>query len=107
MTRLHSVIVLLSIIVIGDANQFYYARPHAWGVDPNVINAQIKKKGSNVDKVKNTSEKVSPVDEVRDDLDRAEEAFFTAVESLEEEVIQAIDDEVETFFPHHNDAKDD
>lgn len=104
--RVLSVIVLLSTIVIGDANQFNYARPHAWGVDPHVINAQIKKKGPNVKEVKNTSEKVNPLDEVCDDLDRAEEAFFTAVESLEDEVIHAIDDEVETFFPHHNDAKD-
>lgn len=106
MTRVLSVLTALSIIVIGDANQFYYARPHAWGVDPNVVNAQIKKKGSNVKKVQNTSEKVQAAEEAQDDLERAEEAFFHAVEDVEDKVIHAIDDEVETLFPHHKDTKE-
>jgi hypothetical protein len=29
-----------------------------------------------------------------------------AVEKVEEEVVHAIDDEVETFFPHHQETKE-
>ena len=73
MAQVLSVLVSLLIVVIGEANQFYYARPHAWGVDPNVINAQIKKDDSKLKKVQNTSEKVAAEKEVQDDLERAEE----------------------------------
>ena len=40
-------------------------------------------------------------EELEDELDQAEEAIFHAVETVENKVIHAVDDEVEVFFPHH------
>ena len=40
-------------------------------------------------------------EELEDELDQAEEAIFHAVETVENKVIHAVDDEVELFFPHH------
>lgn len=105
MARILSALIALCIAIIGDANQFYYTRPHAWGVDPEVINAIAKQKNSNkFNQVQNTK----AVEESKDDLQKAEEAFFHAVEDVEDAVIHAIDDEVETLFPHHkNDIRKD
>lgn len=98
MTRVLSALTALSIITIGEANQFYYTRPHAWGVDPEVINALAKQKDS---KLNQEVQHTKAVEEVKGDLEKAEEAFFHAVEDVEDAVIHAIDDEVETLFPHH------
>ena len=49
-----------------------------------------------------------PHDEVKevksdpqDDFEKAEEAIFHAVETVEHALEKAIDDEVETLYPHH------
>jgi hypothetical protein len=106
MTRVLSVLTALSILVASDANQYYYARPHAWGVNPAVINAKAKQTDPKLKKVKNTSDKPEADEEELDDFEKAEEAIFHAVEEVEDKVIHAIDDEVETIFPHHNEAKE-
>lgn len=68
------------------------------------------RQGSNEKNVKTVSSKTKakePVlEEAEDDLEKAEEAFFHAVEKVEEEVVHAIDDEVETLFPHHKERKE-
>ena len=111
MARLLSVVIALSIVIIGDARQYYYAPLGPWGLESTVIHAKAMRKDSDLNKVQNTSEKTrarEPDDEeVQDDLEKAEEAFFHAVEKVEEEVVHAIDDEVETLFPHHKDINKD
>lgn len=111
MTRLVSIVIVLSFVIIGDARQYYYAPLGPWGLESTVIHAKAVRRDSNLNKVQNTSKKTKvrePDDEeVQDDLEKAEEAFFHAVEKVEEEVVHAIDDEVETLFPHHKEAKED
>lgn len=78
------------------------------------MNAKSVRKDSNLKKVKTTSLKRDKKDDVNvkevkqvksnpdeDDLEKAEEAFFHAVENIEHAIEEAIDDEVETLFPHH------
>mmetsp|Transcript_47606 Transcript_47606/g.101162 ORF Transcript_47606/g.101162 Transcript_47606/m.101162 type:complete len:114 (+) Transcript_47606:106-447(+) len=97
-----------------DATQYYYNPLGPWGLESTVINAKaIRKRGlDDLDVVKTTSRKTSGADKdknveevksdvVSDELEKAEEAFFHAVESVEHAVANVIDDEVETLFPHH------
>ncbi len=78
------------------------------------MNSKSVRKDSNLKKVKTTSLKRDKKDDVNvkevkqvksnpdeDDLEKAEEAFFHAVENIEHAIEEAIDDEVETLFPHH------
>ena len=105
MAQILPFLVGLSLAVIGNAHQFYYARPHAWGVDPTVINAIAKQNDSNVKKIQATKKTSVKDQEVGlDDFETAEETIFHAVEELEDKLIHAIDDEVETLFPHHMDS---
>ena len=68
------------------------------------------RKDKNIKKVKNTnnsrkSSNKNKVEEVKndmnDELEQAEEAFFRAEQKVEHAIVHALDDEVETFFPHH------
>ena len=111
MVRILSIVSVLSIVSLSDASQYYYAPLGPWGVDSSIINVgAIRRQGRDIEKVETVSRKDSkePTDKVEevkseldDDLQKAEEAFFRAVEEVEEAVVHAIDDEVETFFPHH------
>jgi len=79
-----------------------------WGIGSSIVNVKMhedevkrsrKSKDNNkkVEKVKSKSFD----EELEDELDQAEEAIFHAVETVENKVIHAVDDEVEVFFPHH------
>lgn len=111
MTRILSIVIALSIVVIAEGRQYYYAPLGPWGLESTVIHAKALREETNIKNVKNVSSKSKtkePAEETlsEDDLEKAEEAFFHAVEKVEEEVVHAIDDEVETLFPHHKDAKE-
>lgn len=113
MFRIISLAAVLAAAV--DASQYYYAPLGPWGLESTIINARaLRKESDSINEVKNTSRKTSgkDKDEVKevksdycgdygDDLEEAEEAFFHAVETVEDAVVHAIDDEVETLFPHH------
>lgn len=108
MTCVLSILVALSVVVIGDARQYYYAPLGPWGLESTIIHAKAVRKISNLKEVQNTSKQTKKHvgEEVEDDLEKAEEAFFHAVEEMEEKVFHAIDDEVETLFPHHKEVED-
>eukprot|EP00984_Skeletonema_dohrnii_P026865 scaffold16271_cov118-Skeletonema_dohrnii-CCMP3373.AAC.1 len=108
MNRIISIVLALLAAAV-EANQYYYAPLGPWGLESTIINAKSIRKGSDLKEVKTTSIKKDKKDEVKqvksnpdeDDLEKAEEAFFHAVEKVEHVVENAIDEEVETFFPHH------
>jgi hydroxymethylpyrimidine pyrophosphatase-like HAD family hydrolase len=112
MNRIISSIVLALLAAAAEASQYYYAPLGPWGLESTIINAKATRKDSELKKVKTTSvqkDKKDKKDEIKqvksnpdeDDLEKAEEAFFHAVEEVEHAVEKAIDDEVETLFPHH------
>jgi len=116
MFRIASILLALSYALIGEARNYYYAPLGPWGLESTVIHAKAMRNDSSLNKVQNASKKTKPKDpveaEVEDDLERAEKAFFhavekveekvvSAVEKVEETVVHAIDDEVESLFPHH------
>lgn len=116
MFRIASILLALSYAVIGEARNYYNAPLGPWGLESTVIHAKAMRNDSSLNKVQNASKKTKPKDpveaEVEDDLERAERAFFhavekvegkvvNAVEKVEETVVHAIDDEVESLFPHH------
>ena len=106
MTRILSILAALSVVIIGEARQYYYAPLGPWGLESTVIHAKAMR-DTDLKKVKYTTDKKDEVEEVQDELEQAEEAFFHAVEEVEKKVEHAIDDEVETLFPHHqNDKKE-
>eukprot|EP01083_Nonionella_stella_P081918 225937_1 len=99
-------VILVSVV---DASQYYYMSLGPWGLDSAIVNANAVRKGTDdLKEVKTTSRKAGKdeqrveVEEVKsnliDDLEEAEKALFHAVEDA---VTHAIDDEVETLFPHH------
>ena len=106
-----TVFFLLALFVVFiEANQYYYAPLGPWGLESTVINAKVlRRDSSDLKKVKTTSrkddKKRDEVKEVKsdpqDDFEKAEEAIFHAVETVEHAVEKAIDDEVETLYPHH------
>ena len=106
MLHIASILIALSYAVIGEARNYYYAPLGPWGLESTVIHAKSLRNDSSLNKVQNASKKTrakDPIqDEVEDDLERAEKAFFHAVEKVEETVVHAIDDEVESLFPHHH-----
>mmetsp|Transcript_6374 Transcript_6374/g.11653 ORF Transcript_6374/g.11653 Transcript_6374/m.11653 type:complete len:119 (-) Transcript_6374:101-457(-) len=117
MFRIISLAIILNATV--DASSHYYYAPLGpWGLESTIINAKaIREKGTeDLKVVKTTSRKTSGTDkdqaveevksDLSDDLEMAEEAFFHAVENVEDAVAHAIDDEVETLFPHHKKSKD-
>lgn len=75
-----------------------------WGIG-SIVEKEVKTKRSRKSKDNNMEEvkmsKRSFDEELEDELDQAEEAIFHAVETVENKVIHAVDDEVEVFFPHH------
>lgn len=108
MNRIISIALALLAVAV-EANQYYYAPLGPWGLESTIINAKAVRKDSNLKEVKTTSRKNDKKkDEVKqvksnpdEDLERAEEAFLHAVENIEHAVEEAIDEEVETLFPHH------
>ncbi len=86
-------------------------------MESSLIYAKATRRGANDDlnKVetvsrKDKSKEEKNVEDVKsdlgvDELEKAEEAFFHAVEEVEDAVVHALDDEVETFFPHHEPKK--
>lgn len=110
-----SIISLAAILAaIADASQYYYAPIGPWGLESTIINAKAIRKADSDHKVKTTSRKTTADDDkveiirsnLIDELEQAEEAFEQAVEHAEEAVVHALDDEVETFFPHHKESED-
>jgi len=110
-------ILFTVIIVAANASGYYYAPLGPWGVENTIVNMNALRipKGDNIHEVKTTSRKSSSgsnkkVEEVKsdlgDDLALAEEAFFHAVESAEDAVVHAIDNEVENLFPHHKKSEE-
>ena len=112
MNRITSIVLALLAVAV-EANQYYYAPLGPWGLESTVVNAKAIRKDSNLKEVKTTSRKSDKKekDEVKvkqvksnpdeDELEKAEEAFFHAAETIEHAIEEAIDDEVETLFPHH------
>ena len=107
MLRIFSIAILL---VVASANQYYYAPLGPWGLESTIV--KLGKDQKDIKEVRNTSRKTSgdnardkQVEEVKNDLDneleKAEEAFFHAAEKVEHVVEDAIDEEVEVLFPHH------
>mmetsp|Transcript_3060 Transcript_3060/g.4723 ORF Transcript_3060/g.4723 Transcript_3060/m.4723 type:complete len:117 (+) Transcript_3060:85-435(+) len=110
MNRIISILLALLAVAV-EANQYYYAPLGPWGLESTIINAKSIRKDSNLKEVKTTSRKKDKKDEAKvkqvksnpdeDDLEKAEEAFFHVAENIEHAIEDAIDDEVETLFPHH------
>ena len=107
-----SVLFLLALLAVAiEANQYYYAPLGPWGLESTIINAKAIRRESSSDlkEIKTTSrkddKKKGEVKEVKsnpeDDFEKAEEAIFHAVETVEHVIEKAIDDEVETLYPHH------
>ena len=118
-------IILFAVILIASADTAaanYFAAPGLWGIEnPSFVTkaAGHKQKagggGAGINEVKSASRKSTSEgndrqDEVeyvnsyfRDELDEAEEAFYTAVEHVEKAFIHVLDDEVEILFPHRKD----
>ena len=111
-----TVFFLLALFaVVIEANQYYYAPLGPWGLESTVINAKVlRQDSSGLKEVKTTSrkddKKRDEVKEVKsdpqDDFEKAEEAIFHAVETVEHALEKAIDDEVETLYPHHEKVSD-
>ena len=108
MLRILSIAVLL---VAANANQYYYAPLGPWGLESTIVKLGSKDQ-KDIKEVRNTSRKTSGTtrdkqvvenvkNEVDDEFEKAEEAFFHAVEKVEHAVEDAIDEEVEVLFPHH------
>mmetsp|Transcript_5464 Transcript_5464/g.7078 ORF Transcript_5464/g.7078 Transcript_5464/m.7078 type:complete len:116 (-) Transcript_5464:144-491(-) len=102
--------IILAASAAVDANQYLYQPMGPWGLESTIINAKaIRKRDGDLNEVKATSRKAETdkdkkVEEVKNDLDEleaAEEAFHHVAEKVEEVIEHAIDDEVETLFPHH------
>ena len=115
MFRIISLVAIL--VAAADASQYYHAHLGPWGLESAIINAKtVHKATDNINEVKTTSRKSSgkdkdkKVEEVKselvDDFEQAEEAFSHAVENIEDAVVHAIDDEVETIFPHHKKSEE-
>ena len=86
MFRIASILLALSYALIGEARNYYYAPLGPWGLESTVIHAKAMRNDSSLNKVQNASKKTKPKDpieaEVEDDLERAEKAFFHAVEKI-------------------------
>lgn len=109
MTRVLLFAVSLLIVAVSEGRQYYYAPLGPWGLESTIIHAKALRQDPDVTKVKKVSNEArtkEPSEEVQDELEQAEEAFMHALEKVEEEVVHAIDDEVETFFPHHQETKE-
>eukprot|EP01083_Nonionella_stella_P209558 759525_1 len=95
--------VILSAASTAESSPYYTTNIGPWGLD-SFDTFQIRRKANknSISEVKNTStQKV--VEEVSDELEQAEEAFFHAGEKVEHAIEKVIDDEVEMLFPHHAD----
>ncbi len=97
----------------------YFAAPGLWGIEnPSIVTKVVGRKqktgrsGAGINEVSSASRKSTnngkaKQDEVEyvncffsDELDEAEEAFYRVVEHVEKAFVHALDDEVETLFPH-------
>ena len=111
-------VVAVMAMAMAAVDAEYYYRPFytplgPWGIEYSVVNAGLTGAGdtdTDLEEVTNASRKTrkdhqdaakETKNEVgADDYDKAEEAVFHAVEVVENTVARAIDDEVETLFPH-------
>ena len=107
--------ILLLLVTVATVNAFhgYYTELGPWGLESAIIkDVKSTRKDKNIKEVKNTNNsrkstkkdknKVEEVkNDMNDELEQAEEAFFRAEQKLEGAIVHALDDEVETFFPHH------
>ena len=113
----HIISLAFSLVAIADATGYPYMPIDLgpWGIDSSLVFANTvhlaDANAKDSKEVKTTTRKLSSrskdskkVEHIKinlsDELDEAEEAFFHAVESVEDAVIHAIDDEVEILFPH-------
>jgi hypothetical protein len=111
------VVTLIASADAAAAN--YFAAPGLWGIEnPRIVTKAVSRKqktgrnGAGINEVssasrKSTNDGKANQDEVEyvnrffsDELDEAEEAFYRVVEHVEKAVVHALDDEVETLFPH-------
>ena len=110
-------IIPLAVVLVASADAAaanYFAAPGLWGIENASINnmkvGRKKAGGTDLNEVKPTNRKNTRGEEkneveyvncyLSDELEEAEEAFHRAVEHVEDAVVHAIDDEVETLFPH-------
>ena len=106
--------ILLLLVTVATVNAFhsYYTELGPWGLESAIVNVKSTRKGKDMKEVKNASnsrksskkvkDKVEEVkNDMNDELEQAEEAFFRAEQKLEGAIVHALDDEVETLFPHH------
>ena len=123
MFRIIPFAVILIATAADAAAANYFAAPGLWGIENPIIVTKAaagrrKKKAessvgaSGINEVKSVRRKSTKNgdhqnDEVEyinryfnDELDEAEEAFYRVVEHVEKAVVHALDDEVETLFPH-------
>ena len=115
MFRVISIVTILAVVIVSDASH-YYAPLGPWGLESTIVNTKaIRRETDHMNEVKTTSRKTGTdkgkVEEVKneivgDEFEEAEEAFFHAVENVEHAVPDAIDQEVETLFPHHKKSED-
>ena len=105
-------VFLLAILVVASnaSHSWSGADLGPWGIGSSIVNVKMHEDEKEVvkrsRKSKDNDKKVEKVkrsfdEELEDELDQAEEAIFHAVETVENKVIHAVDDEVELFFPHH------
>jgi len=110
----------LLLVTVATVNAFhsYYTELGPWGLESAIVNVRATRKDKNIKEVKNTNnsrkssskkdkDKVEEVkSDMNDELEQAEEAFFRAEQKVEHAIVHALDEEVETFFPHHQKSEE-
>ena len=111
-------ILLLATVATVNAFHSYYTELGPWGLESAIIkDVKSTRKDKNIKEVKNTNnsrksskkdkDKVEEVkNDMNDELEQAEEAFFRAEQKVEHAIVHALDEEVETFFPHHQKSEE-
>jgi len=103
-------LVAILIVATHASHSWSGADLGPWGIGSSIVNVKMHEDELEVKRSRkskdNNEKKVEVVkrsfdEELEDELDQAEEAIFHAVETVENKVIHAVDDEVEVFFPHH------
>ena len=104
-------VFLLAILVVASnaSHSWSGADLGPWGIGSSIVNVKMHEDEKDVKRTRKSKDNDKKVnmskrsfdEELEDELDQAEEAIFHAVETVENKVIHAVDDEVELFFPHH------
>lgn len=108
MLRVVSLAIVILVAAVDASQQYYYTRPGVytplgpWGLEGAITDAEVmpRRAGNDPKEITHTSRKRGK------DAHQVAEAksthrFSRAVETVEDAVAHAIDDEVETLFPHH------